>query len=317
MLLVGYVYFNDYERLKKLIHGLFWIILAGVIATGLGYLFGIGKVLEYTTNVEYEGGPEAVGLLGSGGLYGPAIALGLFTFILKYRLYPYKTWIFISLSIVLFIFILLNVRRTAISIPVIGYFSYLLLSKSKIRNIKFLFVGILLLILTFPLYNVLLEKRLDVRIEGGRFEKDFYTTEDRYSENVNIIKSITEFKEPLKILFGIGNNIFAENIISGNVSGRMYHTDSAKIFYGEGLLGLLLYFSLYIQLLIKIIRVPKTGILSEIRAGAFALWTISLFVSFNGSINLITFRSINFLLLGAFIGFAYSTIRNNGSISSS
>ena len=314
MLLTGYLFCTDYFRFQKIIKSLFWVILVGVAATALGYLFGIGKTLEYAVLEENEAGPEFVGLLGSGGLYGPAVALGLLPLILKDRLYPYKSWLIISLSFILYVFILLNVRRTAIFIPIIGYLCFLFFSTSKIKTVRFLFIGLVITGLTFPLYRGLLEKRLNVRIEAGRFEKDFYKTEDRYKENIDMIKSITEYKEPLKTFFGFGNNIFAEHIENGIVVKRMYHSDSAKIFYGEGLLGLILYFIFYVHILYKIIKIPGTDKMNDIKTGALALWSISVFVSINGSLNLMTFRSINFLLLGAFLGFAYSQTGKNGGI---
>lgn len=310
MLLAGYIYCNDYYRLQKLIKSFLWIIPLGVVATTLGYVFGIGKLLEYTATEEFGGG-EKVGLLGSAGLYGPAIGLGLLPIILKKRLYPFKRWLFLSLCVILFIFILLNVRRTAILIPIAGLLSFLLFSEARFKTFRILLLAAVVLSLSFPLYSGLLEKRFKVREEEGRFEKSFYKTEDRYSENIEMLKSIYNFKEPVKVLFGIGNNIFAEHIKEGKTTGRMYHSDSARLFYGEGILGLILYFLVYVQILYKIIRIPKTAYLSDIKAGAMSLWFISVFVSLNGSIVLITFRSINFLLLGAFIGVAYSRVNRN------
>lgn len=316
MFFVGYYFISDYSRFQLLIKNLSWIILIGVITTAAGYIFGVGEVLAYTAADDYAGGPENVGMLGSGGLYSPAIVLGLTPLILKYRLFPFKKWVFIIMSFILVIFILLNVRRTAIFIPVSGILIYLLFSKSKLKTVKLLLIGVVILGIASPLYSDLLERRLMVREEAGRFDPDFYKTEDRFNENLEMARNIYEFEEPVKVLFGIGNNIFAEHVKDGKIVRRMYHSDSAKILYGEGILGLILYFLIYAQILFKIIRIPKSGFLFEIRTGALALWFISVFVSLNGSLNLITFRSINFLLLGAFLGFAYSTIRKNGSISS-
>ena len=94
----------------------------------------------------------------------------------------------------------------------------------------------------------------------------------------------------------------------------MYHSDTAKLLYGTGLIGLVIYLLIYGQLLYMILKIPKVRILNEYRSAALTIWIISLFVSFNGSITLVTFRTMSFLLMGAFIGMANGIIRSHGTL---
>jgi hypothetical protein len=312
--IAGYKYITGYQRYRKLLEALTWVILAGFVAAALGYIFDIGRTLEYTAGDEYKGEPEFIGLLGSGGLYGPALALSLLPLIIQDKFRNMPPWLLWVISAGLYIFIILNVRRTAILIPIIGFVSWLIFSRGQTKVIRYLILFSVTFALLAPVYRPLLEKRIEARAEKGRFEKGFMKTESRYLENVDMFEKIREFDDPAAVLFGLNHNIFAEHTEGGKIVRRMYHSDTAKLVYGAGLFGLLLYFIIYGQLLYMIIRIPRLKILSEYRAGAFTIWTISFFVSFNGSITLVTFRTMSFLLLGAFLGMANAVYRSHGAV---
>lgn len=313
--IAGYKYITGAHRYRKLLESLTWVILAGFVAAAVGYIFDIGQTLEYTANDEYKGEPEFIGLLGSGGLYGPALALALLPLIFQKRPGNIPPWLLWVISAGLYIFIILNVRRTAILIPIIGFVSWFIFSGSQTKMIRYLLLFSVTLALMAPVYTPLLEKRIEVRAEKGRFEKGFIKTESRYLENLDMFNEIREFKDPLAIITGIGHNIFAEHTEGGEIVRRMYHSDTAKLVYGGGVAGLVLYFIIYGQLLYMILRIPRLRILREYRGGALTLWIISFFVSFNGSITLVTFRTMSFLLLGAFIGMANAVYRSHGVVS--
>lgn len=312
--LVGYGLVNNYKRYEKLMRALFWVILFSVIVTALGYLFGIGKDLEYTLDKSYDGAPESVGLLGSGGLYTPAMLLALYPILSKLNFGLLKRWVLYGSMFLLYIFVLLNVRRTAISIPIIGLMGFLLYSNFRRKILQYMLFGGVLLVVTFPLYGGYFMRRFDLRESKGRFTENFYKTEERYRENVDLTESITTFKEPLKVLFGFGNNIFAEAAENGHLVRRMYHSDTAKLFYGVGLFGIALYFSVFIRLFYEIIKIPSRGILISLKSAAMGLFLILLLVSINGSILLITFRAVTLLLLGSFMGFAKTIIKTDGRV---
>ncbi|QKG78801.1 hypothetical protein [Tenuifilum thalassicum] len=195
-------------------------------------------------------------------------------------------------------------RRTAILIPIIGLIPHLIFSKYKNQILKYLLLFFTILLISFPLYKDVLLERYELRAEKGRFEKDFYKTEARYIENVEMLDEISKFDDPYKVLFGIGNNAFAEAISNGQVVRRMYHSDTAKLYHSVGLFGLFFYFSIYLILLKEILKIRNVKNNNHFKIAALGLLFIQLFVSLNGSITIITFRTVSFLFMGAFIGFA-------------
>lgn len=306
MLFAGYSVFLKHKDFDNLILNLKYIIYFAIIASLFGYLFNIGRSLEYTFNDSSGLAPENIGLLGSGGMYVPGVVIGLLPLILRVHNSKVERLIILGSAIVLFVFILLNVRRTAILIPILGLLGFFYYSSPKIRLRIFYYLGIgfLILIISYPLYSKVLDRRVKIRSERGRFEKDFYKTENRYMDFEDMINSIGSFDQPAKVMLGMGDNLFIDNNAYGNTSGRMIHPDIPKIFYSMGILGLILYFFIYLSILREIIKIPSIGILKDIKAGCFGLFFISVAVSINGSISVFSFRALTFLLIGAFLGYS-------------
>lgn len=310
MFVVSFYYINTEERLKKLVDTFFWILLISVIATGVGYAFGVGRVFDYQSKHDEE--EQIIGLLGSAGLYLPGVILGIMPIIFKFKISRFQRLLYPFISFVLFVFCLLTVRRTVILIPVTGLLAYLFFERNSQKIIKYFVFSISIIILTFPLYQDTLIKRFEFRSSKGRFDKDFYKTENRYIENIYLFEQLNEFEDPIRILTGIGNNIFAENITDGEISGRMFHTDIAKLFYGVGIVGILIYISIYFKIFYLIKRAPVDSFTKDFKYALYGLFFISIFVSINGSLNLVSFRSMNFMLIGSFLGYLYNkTIKIN------
>ena len=229
LLPISYYFFDSHEKLKKIENLIFIIILISLISTLVGYIFGIGKVLEYSAKNEEK---EIIGLLGSGGLYTGAFCIGLIPVLFKERLSKFKIFILISVSFVLYVFILLNVRRTGILIPIIILSFYFIFTPQKSQAFIYILIGAIFLIITSGLYISTLNKRLELR--EGRFEEQSLATESRTKENITLFKDYIKFEDPLKSLFGIGNNIFAEHVENSKIVRRMYHSDTAKLFIWTG-----------------------------------------------------------------------------------
>lgn len=299
--IVAYNYFNTAEKLNRLFNSLYWILLIAILATAAGYLFGLGQSFDYLSKYDTE--EDVIGLLGSSGLYSPGMVIALLPLLLKL---VKKPWIRVTLplaSIILYIFMILTMRRTVMLIPVVGILGYFLYSRRRLKFIRYLGIAAAILLLTLPFYESILLKRYETRKNSGRFEEDFYKTEQRYLENVYMLEKINSFDDPANIVFGIGNNIFAENIQQGKITGRMFHTDFAKLFYSVGLFGIFVYLALYITLFNRIRKIPTTARYADFKAAAMGIFLISVFVSFNGSVTIITFRAMFFLLLGAILGY--------------
>jgi len=306
MLFAGYTIFMFHEGFERFINYLKYIIYISIIATLFGYLFNIGRTLEYTLHNPAGVGPENVGLLGSGSMYVPGVVLGLLPLVLKNQKKRIDKVLLLGASILLFILILLNVRRTAIIIPFLGLFGFFLYAppRFRLRITYYVAVGVLVLIFSYPLYSDILNRRMDIRREEGRLEMDFYKTEQRYTDNQNMINAIINFKEPLKVMTGIGNSLFVDIYSYGNEAYRMIHADIPKIFYSLGLVGVISYLLIYVSIFKAILSVRNEGLLKDLKAGCFGLFLISFLMSINGSITLFSFRAFTFLLMGSFLGYS-------------
>jgi len=64
--IAGYKYITSFQRYRKLLESLTWVIIAGFIAAASGYVFDIGRTLEYTVGAEYEESRSSSGCWGAG-----------------------------------------------------------------------------------------------------------------------------------------------------------------------------------------------------------------------------------------------------------
>jgi len=300
---IGLYFINTDKKYDKLINSLVPVIYISLAFILMGYLFHAGKSLEYSS---IEGEEDIIGLLGSGGLYSAGIGLGLLPIILPQMTNRWKKRALIIAAVIQYIFILLNVRRTAIIIPLIGILVAILYMKRNPKLIIGLVSAILLFIILLPFYEGILIQRIGIR-EQQRQNKfltsDFYKQEARYKENISLFGEYLEFAHPLNDLLALNNNAFAENIKNSKSVSRMYHTDTAKLLYGTGIVGLLLYLLIILKAFEVIFKYRRKGAKNnKYFITSLSLLLIILFVTFNGSITLIAFRSILFLILGASTG---------------
>jgi hypothetical protein len=297
MLPVGYYLINNFTKFNRLNKQFIMIIYVSVFLTAIGYIFDVGKQFNYAE------GEQKVGLLGSAGLYTGSVCIALLPMLvgsLKSKGFRVVTYI---VAIILFIFILLNMRRTAIMIPFVGVVSFILTTKQKLRYLSYVTAAGLIIIVASIFFGDTLKKRFEFRQEEGRFERDFYKTESRYLEVVKLTESTISFTDPLASVFGMGHNIFAEHIQQKKIIKRMYHTDFAKLLYGSGIVGLLLYLFICAGLIFHsgFYRRESGAFLNQTKSMIFALALINIALMFNGSLNLITLKSALFLYIGALI----------------
>ncbi len=299
MIVIGFEYISNEKRLKELNGTLVIVIMFSVVASIIGYTFDIGRVLEYTRIGDTE--EQIVGLLGSSGLYSATFAISILPLILYFI--NNKLWriMIIAVAIICYIFILLNVRRTVILIPVVGYLTYLLFMPRKMKFISGLIGATVIILLLSPIYSDMLISRLEIREEQGRFERDFIRTEGRYIETVGVVKNTFSFSNPINSLFG--ENIYASGWENRERSSRMLHTDISVLLHDTGLIGFLIYFLIYIRIL-KLVHLRKNVYSDRVkifRAILLSLIMVSIFASLNGSILLVSLRSLIFLYFGALL----------------
>lgn len=305
MIVLGFIYFDTQDKLHTLNRSLLFVLLFSVISSALGYAFDIGRTLEYSTE-------ETIGILGSGGLYSAAFAIGLLPLLIRSFNKPLWRYLLLVSSVAAYIFILLNVRRTAIIIPLVGLISFSIFIPGKSKVITGLIIGVLVFIILSPIYADTLLRRFELREEKGRFDKNFYQTEARYIENIEVYSNAFSFREPLKSLFGSG--IFASGRVGGEIGTRMLHTDIANLVGGTGIIGLIIYVIFYLKLFgyIYYLKLPVSQQLHLYKSSYYSVFLISLFVALNGSLMLVSLRTLIFLYLGASLSLLYRRVGEVG-----
>src|SRR5690606_15001956 len=108
------------------------------------------------------------------------------------------------------------------------------------------------------------------------------------------------FDQPSKVLFGFGNDIFANNIKDGVEYKRAYHTDWAKLLHGSGFVGLFIYITLLIFILVTSRKLFKTNnpTINVLSSYAVILSLILIMLGFYGTFTLFSLRLIILLFIG-------------------
>jgi hypothetical protein len=211
------------------------------------------------------------------------------------------------------IILILSFKRIAILGLIIGFLFYFLLSKYTINKMKIIIMLIIMFIISFELYSELFFKRYEVRASKGRFTKDFYETELRFKESIFVWDDLLSFKDPAKSLFGLEAFNSIGIYSQGRYGLRNLHVDYNLIAYTTGLLGLFLYFLIYIKILLVFFKykkyLPNHQYFNKLRAVFLSLFFISFITSIGGQMYHITFRMILFIYLGAIL----SIFRNYSS----
>ena len=140
------------------------------------------------------------------------------------------------------------------------------------------------------------------------YERDFYQNESRYLTTLEMMEEISRMEDPFKIFFG--RNMYVSGYEEGERPDRILHADHNVLLDGTGIFGLTLYLIIYIVILRMIVALPRTRdpVLNRYKSFAVSLIVMSLFVSLNGSLFLVSFRVTIFLYLGAILGMLYRTL---------
>lgn len=299
---IGLIFLKGRYVFTKFINYQLWTLVLISVLSALGYIFKIGNRFNY--------GNQDIGMIGllRGGNYYPAAIMITIAFVMiQTNFFKEKKllkYFYILIISVVYIFILLTVRRTAILLPIIGIFSFLLAYPKLLpKSIKLFSFIILLFSFFVPFFINTLSLRFQVRADAGRFDEDFYESEARYGEVIRITTSIFSFEDIQKSL--IGRNVFAGGM-SSKVHQRMDHTDYGQILGTTGLIGLFLYFLIYVSFFQAFRHNKKFYSLDPrieiLNAVYFSILVISLAVGLNGSIFIVSFRIILFMSLGAILG---------------
>lgn len=290
---VGYYYFNTFEKFGKL--NITYLIVIGIVIINLliTNYFQIGTS-DYSKDSFYFGSARVniTKTLSALLLCTPLMIL----FIKKKSGFQITTFIFLSALVLVFI----GVKRTAMISILGGFLIYLLLTARKTKMIKYLTIGVILLFIASPLYLDLIEERLDAREKRLTLSSETLDSEARYNE-VFIVTNAWINGDIIHKLFG--SELFNDRDFFR--TQRMLHTDYMTILNGSGIIGLLLFFGVYIIIIIeknKYYRhLTDIPLMREYNAVFWALLFSMNVLSIAGTVHSTGSRAFMFMYLGAII----------------
>ncbi len=250
---------------------------------------------------------------GDSQLYTFSLALVAVPFYKKYSgdKFGIFSYLLMFLSFLLLVF---SMRRTSVAIVLLGYFFYFFFSGGLSRFVRLFFIGAFVLIISFPLYQNMLLERISLR--ENVMNKEYSLEEEyRWKETIFLLDDVNRYDQWSTIIFG--KEIFNSpgNYAQGRLGGRMLHVDFNRILHGSGILGLSMYLLIYILILQTFLFYYKRSRLEnkkELKALFLTYYFLSLFISFSGQMDDMTFRSVLFIIMGAGIGILKNNVVNAG-----
>lgn len=271
--------------------------------------FVFSKIFHLGTSVYTTGDDFLVGNIYASALYTGSILLLLFPVLNSFNnLGFYKKWLITLIMFLTLLVLLLSFRRTAVIAVAIGYTVILIYSKYKAKLILGIFLSIITLFLTFPFYEEIIITRFEAR--KSRFQSGAIEEEARYKETGLVWNNILSFNEPAYSLFG--KELFNTAGNYGYIDKRrVLHIDYNILVNGAGLIGLILYFLIFIKTYSisnkYLISDRKEKFLTAIRPVFLSVLFTSLVISASSGLLSITYRSILFTVIGGYLGFIKHT----------
>lgn len=280
--------------LKKMV---FLLALITILNIGLSNIFSFGWG-GYSDNVGFYTG----GII-SNMWYIPALILSATIAVLN--LQQKGSTLFLSISaIVIFMILIVALRRSAYIILVISSLSALIFLKLNIKVIRIGAIFLVLVGLASLVFLPILERQLVAR--NKTFDKGV-EGESRVKETSVLWTERLEAASTFKFLLGEKPFNSTGNYGKGSFGDRPLHVDMNIIFFSAGFLGLVLYSIFYINIFIRCVTLlyylpAKYRDLSVYKYLFFAVFTSLVALSFSGGLNAITFRMFGFFLLAIALG---------------
>lgn len=294
---IGYYLINTYDRLAILNRSIILMMVIYIINFFYSQFYGIGTA-EYTEGTEF-----LIGNL-SDSWNNVTYMLMLVPLILITE--KNKKFLVLSLSFILFVLLIIGLKRTSIIGLGIGYMIYVFISGRSFKVISILGVFFVLFIITFPIFESVLEERIYAR--GDRIQGKvnvIISKEGRYLETIAVVEETFAFRNPKKVLFGMEAFNSVGNYANGAFGDRQLHIDYNLILNTTGIVGLIWYMIIFYLIYKKnrlLITYYKNNILvTTLNAVFYMLIITQFFTSFGGQMYAITFRSIIYIYLGAIL----------------
>lgn len=301
---VAYYLINSKEKLKEFINSVYIILPLYTLFVLISNLYKVGSIRYSNENAEVFRVA-----LGDAKLYAPAILVGMLPILIKNNLIVRKK-IYALFGLINFLLLMLTMRRTAVFIIIFIPLFYYVLS-GNIKTIVTTSVGVgLFLLISFPLIQDQFNDRLSER--NYLTESDYsYEKEGRYLELGLVLNTFYNSDNIFNYLFGVEAFYTLGNY--GFISkDRPIHSDYTYILFSTGIIGLILYVFIYANISRRIMRVKNELYLKGLKNDYklfITLLILVIIIGVSGNIWAITFKSFTFSVLGAFLGFFFSSIK--------
>lgn len=300
-LLIGYHFFNTKEKIKPLAKSMKLVLLIVIINLAISTVFGLGSS-RYTKE-----GQEETFYMGQLSDHWNMFTYAILSVpvLLHYETKKGKLYVGI-LAFFNAILILLSIKRIALAGLIGGGIinAYLTLKPKVI--LKFALVGIVFMALTYPLYGGMLNERFSARAD--RFEEGSIEKESRYLETFYVWNDAFNFKSLDKSVFGMEAFNSAGTYAGGRFGDRQLHVDYNNILNTIGIVGLLLYFIMFIQIWRRFQSSVRGLVIEDkfsktMRSIFYSFFIMQFVTSVAGQMYNITFRMIVFIFIGAAMGY--------------
>lgn len=314
MLIIGYVIVNSELELLRYLKQFKYIFVLIIFNTVISNFFGLG-VDDYTKQQDYVVGA----LKDSWNTYTYTILL--LPLLLHYEEDKIKIKRLNLLGLIVFVLLLLSLKRIAILGVVVGFSIYYYKVRITSKQIKNIVLFFILLLVSSPFYIDLLESRFNARMNNNSIvTTDGYKNELRYLEFSLMYDRMTDGSK-LDLVF-FGENAFDSRNAFGATLGmdRQLHVDYMNILYTIGIVGFFFYLAIYRQLFLKYKRIKNHFKRSKFLYNKYkvhlavilTLLLTSLFTSLAGQMYHITFRGIVFMTIGGLLGLLTNQLKYYG-----
>ena len=312
LFLIGYYVTDSEAKFKKYIKQFIGVYIIIILNTVVSNYYGLG-IDAYTKSQDYVVG----GLDGMWNAY--TYSLLMLPVLLLYIRKPNAIKLAKIVALVIFVFLLISLKRVAILGVLVGFGCYFAMVPMRAKYVRSSILFAIVLVLASPLYMDLLTSRLETRRDKNDIlTMQSYQKESRYMEVFEMANSLADRTQIQETVFG--RNVFdSRNAFEGRIGeGRQLHVDYLNIIYTAGLIGFFLYMSLYLNMFQEL-KQKKLALKSNKKlyekyrphlALVYALLVTSLITSFAGQMYQITFRVMIFMTVGAVFGLLNSQLKS-------
>lgn len=300
---IGYYYFSELDKLKKLLRIMSWILGISIIFLVISNLFGLGSS-DYLEGLFFGAGTVNI-------TKAMMILILMYPIIIRFENNKKLRILHTIILIVAIIFVLIGIKRSAILGLFVGYFAYFFLTPYKTGFTKALFVVSIILFLTSPLYFDTMAQRVEARRVEGAF--NLSQAEEEEARAIEIRKVLIAFDEGNLSYKLFGAELF--NSMAYFKTKRMLHTDYATMFAGAGIIGFIFFILIYYLIFkrsyffYKVFkRDPEKR---DIMAVSISMGIALMITGISGTVTEISLRAIPFMFWGASFSFLNQEMKNS------